>query len=92
MDQNERERMKLVAVCREVDRDTGRIAVYPLKMEMTGDTVRALQVRARVNTELRYFTMTAGRWEKYGTAITGILKRRTVTGSDVDRIGGIVEL
>ncbi len=28
--------MKLVAVCREVDKDTGRIAVYKINAEITG--------------------------------------------------------
>lgn len=88
----DRRRMRLVAVCREVDRDTGRIAVYPLNMEIDGAVVRNLQVRAALNPELRYFTLVSARWERYGEAITGILKRRTVTRADVDRIGGIVEL
>lgn len=85
-------RMRLVAICREVDKDTGRIAVYPLNREIDGITVTALKFRAQANPELRYFTLTFGRWERFGEVITGILKRRTVTAADVDRIGGIVEL
>lgn len=84
--------MKLVAICREVDRDTGRIAVYPLNVKIDGNVITQLQFRAKLNPELRYFTLTSGRWERYGDAITGILKRRTVSRADVDRIGGIVEL
>lgn len=84
--------MKLVAVCREVDKDTGRIAVYKINAEITGAVVQKLQVRAQANPELRYFTLTSGRWEQFGDVITSILKRRTVTRADVDRIGGIVEL
>lgn len=84
--------MKLVAICREVDRDTGRIAVYPLNVKIDGTVIAQLQFRAKLNPELRYFTLTSGRWERYGDAITGILKRRTVSRADVDRIGGIVEL
>lgn len=85
-------RMRLVAICREVDKDTGRIAVYPLNREIDGITVTALKFRAKANPELRYFTLTSGRWERFGEVIAGILKRRTVTAADVDRIGGIVEL
>ena len=84
--------MKLVAICREVDRDTGRIAVYPLNVKIDGNVITQLQFRAKLNPELRYFTLTSGRWERYGAAITGILKRRTVSRADVDRSGGIVEL
>lgn len=86
------ERMRLVAVCREVDRDTGRIAVYPLDVEIDENTLTCLQVRARMNPELRYFTLVSTRWEQYGKVITAILARRTVTPADIDRIGGIVEL
>jgi hypothetical protein len=88
----ESRRMRLVAICREVDRDTGRIAVYPLDREINSEVLTCLEIRARMNPELRYFTLISTRWEKYGEAITGILKRRTVTRADVERIGGIVEL
>ena len=76
-EQEPRKPMRLMAICREIDKDTGRIAVYPLKTE---------------NPELRYFILVSARWEKYGTVIAGILKRRSVTRADVDNIGGIVEL
>ena len=85
-------RMRLVAICREVDKDTGRIAVYPLKNRIDSGTITALKIRAQMNPELRYFTLVSDRWERFGEVIAGILKRRTVTAADVDRIGGIVEL
>lgn len=86
------QRMRLVAICREVDKDTGRIAVYQINREINSEMVMAMQTRATMNPELRYFTLTSARWERFGDVITGILKRRTVTAADVDRIGGIVEL
>lgn len=85
-------RMRLVAICREVDKDTGRIAVYQINREINSEMVMAMQTRATMNPELRYFTLTSTRWERFGDVITAILKRRTVTTADVDRIGGIVEL
>ena len=88
----ESRRMRLVAICREVDKDTGRIAVYQINREINSEMVMAMQTRATMNPELRYFTLTSTRWERFGDVITGILKRRTVTAADVDRIGGIVEL
>ncbi len=85
-------KMRLVAICREVDKDTGRIAVYQINREINSEMVMAMQTRATMNPELRYFTLTSTRWERFGDVITAILKRRTVTAADVDRIGGIVEL
>ena len=84
--------MRLMVVCREVDKETGKIAVYPLKMEIDDHVMQCLQIRARANPELRYFALVSARWERYGEVIAGILKRRSVTRADVDNIGGIVEL
>ena len=86
------QRMRLMVVCREVDKETGRIAVYPLKTEIDDRILGALKIQATMNPELRYFILVSARWEKYGTVIAGILKRRSVTRADVDNIGGIVEL
>lgn len=86
------QRMRLMVVCREVDKETGKIAVYPLKMEIDDHVMQCLQIRARANPELRYFALVSARWERYGDVIAGILKRRSVTRADVDNIGGIVEL
>lgn len=78
-EQEPRKPMRLMAICREIDKDTGRIAVYPLKMEIDDRILGALKVRATMNPELRYFILVSARWEKYGTVIAGILKRRSVT-------------
>lgn len=85
-------KMRLVAICREVNAETGNVAVYQVCEEMTDETVSFLQIWARNNPGFRYFTLTSTRWERFGAVITAILKRRTVTAADVDRIGGIVEL
>lgn len=34
-EQEPRKPMRLMAICREIDKDTGRIAVYPLKRRLT---------------------------------------------------------
>lgn len=91
-EQEPRKPMRLMAICREIDKDTGRIAVCPLKMEIDDHALKCLQIRARANPELRYFALVSGRWERFGDVIAGILKRRSVTRADVDNIGGIVEL
>ena len=52
-EQEPRKPMRLMAICREIDKDTGRIAVYPLKMEIDDRILGALKVRATMNPELR---------------------------------------
>lgn len=74
------ERLKLLAVCREVDKESGRVSVYPLDLEITSEILASLKMRAQFNPELRYFTTTTARWDRYGEVMAGILKRRTVTG------------
>lgn len=87
-----RKPMRLMAVCREIDKATGRIAVYPVNTEITDHVLNCLKIRARANPELRYFVLVEARWEKFGAAISGILKRRSVTRADVENMGGIVEI
>lgn len=87
-----RERLKLLAVCREVDKESGRVSVYPLGIEITSEVITSLKMRAQLNPELRYFTTTTARWDRYGEVMAGILKRRTVSRADLDNIGGICEI
>ena len=82
------ERLKLLAVCREVDKESGRVSVYPLDLEITSEILASLKMRAQFNPELRYFTTTTARWDRYGEVMAGILKRRTVSRADLDNIGG----
>lgn len=86
------ERLKLLAVCREVDKESGRVSVYPLDIEITSEILASLKMRAQFNLELRYFTTTTARWDRYGEVMAGILKRRTVSRADLDNIGGICEI
>ena len=60
------ERLKLLAVCREVDKESGRVSVYPLDLEITSEILSSLKMRAQFNPELRYFTTTTARWDRYG--------------------------
>ena len=69
------ERLKLLAVCREVDKESGRVSVYPLDLEITSEILASLKMRAQFNPELRYFTTTTARWDRYGEVMAGILKR-----------------
>ena len=84
--------MKLIAICREVDKDTGKIAVYPLETEITDRVLHCLKIRAQFNPELRYFATTAAHFRGFGDTITSTLKRRNITKEAVARVGGIAEL
>ena len=65
------ERLKLLAVCREVDKESGRVSVYPLDLEITSEILASLKMRAQFNPELRYFTTTTARWDRYGEVMAG---------------------
>ena len=78
------QRMHLMVVCREENKETGKIAVYPLKMEIDDHVMQCLQIWARANPELRYFAIVSARWERYGERNCGTLRgysrsRRTPT-------------
>lgn len=90
--EEQREEMKLIAICREIDKDTGKIAVYPLETEITDRILQRLKIRAQFNPELRYFATTAAHFRGFGDTITSTLKRRNVTKEAVARVGGLVEL
>ena len=65
--------MELKVICREVDKDTGKIAVYPIEAEVTDTLIFKLGIRSRVNPELKYYAVTLCRWLQYGEEIKSIL-------------------
>ena len=75
---------EMMVICREVDRATGKIAVYRIETEVTESLIFKLRLRARLNPELQYFVTTKAHYEG--------LKRRTVTPAAIARVGGIVQL
>lgn len=92
MEQHERDGMKLIAICREVDRDTGRIAVYQINGELDDHAIHGMRIRAAVNPELRYFATTRAHFDGFKDVITAALKRRVLTEAAIARVGGLVEL
>lgn len=84
----------MIAICREVDKNGGGIAVYPIKSEVTDRLLHCLALRARLNPELRYFVTTRVRWENESIRklIESSFQRKNVTASTVAAIGGLVEL
>lgn len=53
----------MIVTCREVSKNSGEIAVYPIKAPATERLLFQLQIRSRVNPELRYFVVDLARWE-----------------------------
>ena len=48
----------MIIICREVDKNTGKIAVYPLDAEVTDRVLFVLGLRAKLNPELTYYATT----------------------------------
>lgn len=71
----------MIAICREVDKNSGKIAVYPLSVKVTGGALAELSIRARMNPELRYFVTLAEMWDdpEFKERITKTLNLKDVT-------------
>ena len=83
----------MIILCREVNTETGQIAVYPIdKQPITDHLIFALRIRARVNPELQYFCVLKSRWLEEGTEYERLLHHRNVTQRNLEAIGGIVRL
>lgn len=83
----------MIALCREVDKDSGRIEVYPLNVAVTDDLLLKLSIRGRMNPELRYFVVLRRKWESEDgqSELKRILKRKTVTPKQLE-LNGVIEL
>lgn len=83
----------MIILCREVNKDTGQIAVYPIdKQPITDRLLYNLKIRARVNPELQYFCILKSRWIEEGSEYEQLLHHRNVTQRNLEAIGGIVRL
>ena len=71
----------MIAICHEVDKNSGEIAVYPLNVKVTGGMLAKLSIRARMNPELRYFVTLAEMWDdpELKERITKTLSLKDVT-------------
>lgn len=80
----------LVAVCREVDKETGQVAVCKVDSE----TIFCLRLRGRCNPELRYFVALRELWDdpEWQKQVMGHLKRRLFRVRLIEETRGIAEL
>lgn len=83
----------MIILCREVNKETGAIAVYPIdKQPITDRLIFCLRIRARLNPELRYFAILKSRWNEEEAEYERLLQRKQVTHRAMNAIGGIEEL
>lgn len=83
----------MIVICREVNRETGEIAVYPVEKEVTDYLIQFLKLKAALNPELRYFITMRARWAGiWHDDIVKALKKKRVTVETLATLGGIVEL
>lgn len=68
---------KAIVICREVNRQTGQIAVYVVPMEIDEHTVVRLSLRSMFNPELRYFFVYEDVYQEQKQEITAIFKSIT---------------
>ena len=70
---------KMICLCREINKETGEIAVYPIKAEVTDQLLFALGIRQRANPELRYFVTLRANFDANEETILNQLHRKQVT-------------
>lgn len=81
-----------VFLCREVDRQTGRIMVYKLDVPFSGYMALCLKIRQQFNPESRYFCAGANFDAESETKIFAMLKKRYVSRKRIEKMGAIIEL
>lgn len=69
----------MICLCREIDKATGKIAVYPINAEVTEQLLLILSIHQRVNPELRYFVTFRANFSKNEETILKQLHRKQVT-------------
>lgn len=84
----------MLVICREVDKSSGQIAVYPINAPVTWSLLARLSIRGRLNPELRYFAVLASDWSQADRKgkIEKLLRRKNVTPRAIDAMGGILEV
>lgn len=70
---------KMICLCREINKETGEIAAYPIKAEVTDQLLFMLGIRQRANPELRYFVTLRENFDENEGAILKCLRCRKIT-------------
>lgn len=79
---------EMICVCREIDKNTGEIAVYPIKAEVTDHLLFCLGLLQKANPELKYFVTLAENYDANEETILKQLRRKQIT----DRLLAVLNL
>lgn len=82
----------MLVLCREVDKATGRIAVYPINAEVTDQLLFTLGIRQRLNPELRYFVTTKANYTAIGEMMLETIKERWFPDEALLRVCGAMTI
>jgi hypothetical protein len=69
----------MICLCREIDKETGEIAVYSINAEVTDRLLVMLNIRQRANPELRYFVTLRENCDENEEMILKRLRQKKVT-------------
>lgn len=88
------EDMRLSVICREVDKNTGAIATYVCKNDITDNDIFFFRIRSTLNPELTYYTILTriSEGQEALEDVLSFLKRRRLSDADIERYGGIIKL
>ena len=86
--------MRLSVICREIDKNTGAIATYVCKNDITDSDIVFFRLRSTFNPELTYYTILTRIAEDQEALedVLSFLKRRRLSDADIKRYGGIIKL
>lgn len=79
---------EMICLCREINKSTGEIAVYPIKAEVTDHLLFCFGLRQRANPELKYFVTLAENYDANEETILKQLRRKQIT----DRLLAVLNL
>lgn len=83
---------ELMVLCREVNINTGEIAVYTIDKPVTEELLFKLRLRGMLNPELRYFCVLKSRYEEESAEYEMLLRSNYVYHRAMEALGGITEL
>lgn len=69
----------MICLCREIDKETGEIAVYSINADVTDRLLCMLNIRQRANPELRYFVTLRENFDENEEMILKRLRQKKVT-------------
>ena len=83
---------ELMVLCREVNINTGEIAVYTINQPVTERLLFCLHLRGKFNPELSYFCILKSRWEEESAEYMSLLRGNYVSHRSMEALGGIAKL